>query len=434
MVIIVLVIGALNFGLGFGLAVFLERPLNAPYPRLSRRIPWRRTPKTKTPSSSTPDAASDLPETSPDITEAPAPQRPARMNFPWLPSAWADLLYDKQVVVQSFPEALLWVAQHEVKGCCDQLQQLDQDALHSPDEFHLELLKKVCAECRTKLTALKTAICECKQPGSHGDLLVHFIQWVQESDQKIEEIEQVCQQAETDETITIDRAVGRRHLLTVYSQLQTLSEHSQDALAKLFSNDKRLCGLSEILTIEPQSSALNRLGMETVIQQWMEKDPDRVRMASAMLVDLDGCSKLNDQYGMAVTSQILSSSLRMLVDVVRKDRGFDRVIQLGGPTFLVFLGDTAMRNAIVGAERVRQNIAAATFKAKDATISITASCTVTEWNPSETFDDLMIRLRTGIMEAKKAGRNCTVACGPDDLRVIESSRMQVTAREFTLPN
>lgn len=431
MVTIVFLIGALNFGLGFGLAIFLERPLIAPNAHFSRRIRWRRFAQPKPPESILPEQVS-VTDATDEESEAVAPPRVARMDFPWLPPVWADLLYAQQVTVQSFPEALFWVTQHEMTGCCDRLQQCDQNSRCATDEFNVEELKAVCGECRSKLNALKTAIGECKEPGSHGDLLVHFIQWMQESDQRIEQIVEACEQAKSNPDTRMDCPSGRRHLLEVFSQLHTLSERCQDSLARLLSTEKRISKLSEALTIEPRSSALNRLGMELVIQQWMEKDPDRVRMASAVLVDVDHCAQLIEQRGMLVTSQILASTLSLLVEVVRKDRGFDRVMQLAGPTFLVFLGDTAMRNAIVGAERIRQNISAAVFKAKDTNISVTASCTVTEWNPSESFDEMMIRLRSGILEAKKSGRNCTVACGPDDMRVIESSRMQVTAREFAV--
>jgi diguanylate cyclase (GGDEF)-like protein len=315
---------------------------------------------------------------------------------------------------------------------CNRLRQCDQQALPETNEFPLSELKTICVECRTELNGLKTEISECKQPGSHGDQLVHFIQWIHEAAEQFEQVEGICEQAQANAAQGVDRANCRQHLLQTFAHLRAHTDRCHNALAQIMRDEKRLDELTNAIRVEPGSAALNRFGLDFAINEWMEKDPDRVRMASAMLVDVDQCGQLNERLGVTITDKILSASLNLLLDVVRKDRGFDRVVQLSGQTFLVFLGDTAMRNAIVGAERVRQNIGAAVFKAKDGNVPVTTSCSVTEWNPSETFDTLLQRLHAAIREAKKAGRNCTVASGPDDVRVVQSARQQVTPREILL--
>ncbi len=423
MVTIVLTIGAINLGLGFGLALLLERPINIPTPR------WRWARKPKPQLTAAPRQIVESPQL---VTATPEPPRFVRSVFPWLSQEWADLLAGQQVSVASFPEALLWVSHFKLSEYCDRLRQCDSQSQPETAEFPLAGLRVICGECRTQLTDWETAIRDCQERESHGDLLEQFTQWIQEPAQQLQKMEQLCEQAETETAQEGDRPPLRQHLQQIFTNLRALRDRYDDSLARLLRVEKRLEELPAAANADPGTTNLNRLGLETVIHEWIGKDPDRVRMASAILVDVDQCQQLNERHGLAVTDKVLSASLQLLVELVRKDRGFDRVARLAGQSFLIFLGDTASRNAIVGSERVRQNFGAAVFKVRELSVSVTASCAVTEWNPSESFDELVGRLRTGLTEAKKAGRNCTVVCGPDETRVAQSSRMQVQAREFAI--
>jgi diguanylate cyclase (GGDEF)-like protein len=218
----------------------------------------------------------------------------------------------------------------------------------------------------------------------------------------------------------------------LFGNVCSLRDRCDELLARLLRSETRIKRLHPDECIDPNSSTLNRLGMEGAIKEWSDKDPDRVRIASIILIDVDQCAELNEKHGLKVMDGLLSSLRSLAKELIRKDRGFDRVAAVDGQTLLVFLGDTALRNATSGAERIRQSIMSTIFKAEQQELGLTASCAVAEWQTNESFDELVMRLRAGLAQAKQAGRNCTTVCTPDEVRVAQCSRMQVPTREIAI--
>jgi diguanylate cyclase len=109
---------------------------------------------------------------------------------------------------------------------------------------------------------------------------------------------------------------------------------------------------------------------------------------------------------------------RLLADLIRKDRGYDRLARSGGDGFLLLFGDTGPHSALTALERVRQTIEATTFDDAGAEFELTISGGVVEAKAEESLAEIYRRAQRALTFAKKGGRNrCAIdeGSGPNML-------------------
>jgi diguanylate cyclase (GGDEF)-like protein len=87
-------------------------------------------------------------------------------------------------------------------------------------------------------------------------------------------------------------------------------------------------------------------------------------------------------------------------------RGLDRLARYSGEEFLIITPNTGAQRAIVLAERLRAQIAAASF---DTVSRVTCSFGVCEFNGDEDADTLVRRADDLMYKARRSGRNTLVA-------------------------
>ncbi|GGY60718.1 GGDEF domain-containing protein [Marinobacter zhanjiangensis] len=127
------------------------------------------------------------------------------------------------------------------------------------------------------------------------------------------------------------------------------------------------------------------------------------RQLAVILVDLDHFKQLNDRYGHAFGDQVLADTARLMNRTMRPS---DSVARWGGEEFLILLTDADLDRAICVAERVRESIAAQTFRSDEGqTLSITATLGVTEWRGNEEFEASVSRADDALYLGKKNGRD-----------------------------
>ena len=90
-------------------------------------------------------------------------------------------------------------------------------------------------------------------------------------------------------------------------------------------------------------------------------------------------------------------------------RGADVLARWGGEEFVLMLADTRMPAARVGAERVREQVAAmAVVVGDNKCLQLTVSAGLTEYRPGETLTQTLERADKLLYEAKAQGRNRVV--------------------------
>jgi len=122
-----------------------------------------------------------------------------------------------------------------------------------------------------------------------------------------------------------------------------------------------------------------------------------------LMVDLDHFKQVNDTHGHLVGDTVLRELAALLRTQVRD---VDLVGRYGGEEFGIGLLDTGPGPAQVVAERIRQAVATAAFRAYDERLAVTVSIGVAGF-PQDAVDtaELVERADAAMYQAKQAGRN-----------------------------
>lgn len=139
-----------------------------------------------------------------------------------------------------------------------------------------------------------------------------------------------------------------------------------------------------------------KLQEETVL---LPKDGGQM---SLLMLDIDFFKKLNDAYGHAAGDAVLQELGAILKKCIREQ---DIAGRYGGEEFIVLLKNTGNKNAVMIAERIRNQIAQTTFRCGNLSLQITVSVGVTQYQASETVDQLVARCDHALYVAKNSGRN-----------------------------
>ena len=120
------------------------------------------------------------------------------------------------------------------------------------------------------------------------------------------------------------------------------------------------------------------------------------------MIDIDHFKKLNDTYGHIVGDKALVDVSKELKKNLRK---IDFVARYGGEEFAVILPSTAIKDAIIVIEKIRQEIFDTDFLVKDKSVEITVSGGVKEFCDGDTIAKVMEKADEALYLAKNSGRN-----------------------------
>ncbi|WP_454017655.1 PleD family two-component system response regulator [Azospirillum sp. Marseille-Q6669] len=169
--------------------------------------------------------------------------------------------------------------------------------------------------------------------------------------------------------------------------------------------------LSMALT-DSLTGVFNRRYINAHLPRLLERAIDNHKPVAILLFDIDHFKVVNDSYGHTVGDEVLKEVSNR---ASRNLRTFDLVARLGGEEFVVVLPDTDAEAALTVAERLRGRIADTLFKvsADVGEIPVTVSIGVTVGGRlGDTAEGLIRRADEALYEAKRAGRNCTIADPP----------------------
>jgi diguanylate cyclase (GGDEF)-like protein len=106
----------------------------------------------------------------------------------------------------------------------------------------------------------------------------------------------------------------------------------------------------------------------------------------------------------------------------------ERVARFGGEEFAVLLPGLPLAEAMRRAESMRQAIERLVVESADQRVSVTASFGVAAMSQEsgETGADVLRHADRALYEAKRRGRNCVVASGPDSSGAYGFQQLAVT--------
>lgn len=162
---------------------------------------------------------------------------------------------------------------------------------------------------------------------------------------------------------------------------------------------------------DPLTGILNRkyfdikLAEETALAMTVGQD------LCLIMSDIDHFKQFNDTFGHQVGDEVLKVTTRVLTNGIK---GRDTAARYGGEEFCVILPRTGLADAVTAAEGIRQALAQKELKARNngkTFGTITLSPGVAQYIHGEPIADLIERADAALYDAKRDGRNRTVAAG-----------------------
>ncbi len=205
-----------------------------------------------------------------------------------------------------------------------------------------------------------------------------------------DEVEAALAAGATDITVHPDPSelVARARLALHVHETQ-----SRDLMALAYTDD--LTGLANRRHLK------NRL-RAAVHGARMRKEP-----LSVLMMDIDRFKDINDTFGHEVGDRALVEVAKVLRAT---SRATDAIGRWGGEEFL-YVTSGELPAAEAQAERIRQAVAAFPFGSPDLDLRVTVSIGATEFAPGDRPQDLIDRADRLMYQAKRQGRDCTVAAG-----------------------
>ena len=150
------------------------------------------------------------------------------------------------------------------------------------------------------------------------------------------------------------------------------------------------------------TSLHNRHHLDAVMPTLIEDATTKGMPLSLVVVDIDHFKKINDRYGHSRGDEVLIAVAEILRSICR---GQQHAVRYGGEEFVLALPGSTTIQAGLGAERLREKIAAA----NPGGLPVTASFGIATLAPGENFDQLFSRADAALYEAKRSGRNQVVS-------------------------
>ncbi|BFM39720.1 diguanylate cyclase [Synechocystis sp. LKSZ1] len=213
-----------------------------------------------------------------------------------------------------------------------------------------------------------------------------------------------------------ERRQAQGQLLALYGNLESLVEartqELSEAKQQLLAVNRELeskAHLDSLTGIPNRRSFDERIGVE-----WRRLSRLQAPL-SLLLLDVDYFKRYNDDCGHPQGDRCLQDIARTLQNVIQRSEDF--LARYGGEEFVVILPHTDLAGAMTVANKIHeamfeQNIPhPQSLVSSRVTLSIGMSSQIPQ--PQDSWADLLSQADQALYEAKKRGRNCSVACQAD---------------------
>jgi len=167
-----------------------------------------------------------------------------------------------------------------------------------------------------------------------------------------------------------------------------------------------MLSLSHMAHHDQLTGALNRRGMEELLDRELARSRRRERPFSLLLCDVDRFKLVNDSLGHRQGDRVLQQLAQLSLNMLRLE---DALARWGGEEFLCLLPETPRDEAMVIAERMRLRIAETPVETDGGQQNITASFGVATFpDDGADLNKLIASADAALYDAKASGRNRSV--------------------------
>ncbi len=192
---------------------------------------------------------------------------------------------------------------------------------------------------------------------------------------------------------------------TLEQQNESLEEKVQERTQSL---REAIEELQKVASTDVLTGIANRRHFYELSKRELKRLKQDGRTAALVAFDLDHFKGINDTFGHEAGDRVLKEVVKPVKNTIRPADSFGRI---GGEEFLIFLPDTSESAAMDIAERIRTRISETSVDYGTATLLVTASFGVAEWDGHCDFDQLVRQADLALYRAKNEGRNRARTCG-----------------------
>lgn len=151
---------------------------------------------------------------------------------------------------------------------------------------------------------------------------------------------------------------------------------------------------------DSMTGLMNRRHALTQLHVWNKHAKRYGQGFSLALIDVDFFKRLNDTFGHRFGDEVIVQVSQSLNSAVRET---DMLARYGGEEFLLLMPGTALDDAMLTLDRLRQKISE--LKWLGVARPITVSIGVCDWQPYRSVEQLLFQTDQRLRTAKSAGRN-----------------------------
>lgn len=207
------------------------------------------------------------------------------------------------------------------------------------------------------------------------------------------------------EDLMVDTRSMQVDMLRYRDEMAEARRQAESAETRIRKLEAELEQVSEQVSQDQLTGALNRRGLEDAMQREMARAERSGRPLSVAVLDLDNFKRLNDTYG----HQAGDEALIHLISVVRKTlRPTDIVARYGGEEFIILFSETLLEQAVATTKRLQRELTKRYFLHNNERLLITFSAGVAQLKPGDTQEIVFARADKAMYQAKLQGRNRVV--------------------------
>lgn len=202
-----------------------------------------------------------------------------------------------------------------------------------------------------------------------------------------------------------DKLVGiitQKELISLtYSRWAILMQEYQDELSEInhLLEDKNR-EYETLASTDSLTGLYNRHKFSQLYLSSYQAMTQRHNEMSLIILDIDFFKKVNDTHGHNIGDNVLVQISHTLLKTLRN---IDIICRWGGEEFVALLPTASLQNAVILAEKLRENIENLEM---DIVGSVTASFGVASVKEGEAMQDVVERADKALYIAKNGGRNC----------------------------
>ncbi|MBL8057476.1 MAG: diguanylate cyclase [Anaerolineales bacterium] len=214
-----------------------------------------------------------------------------------------------------------------------------------------------------------------------------------------------------------DRITGALCVLTARPRAysaddQQLFELLAAQAAVAIENAQLLARVQQLAIVDGLTGLYNRRHFFALASREWERARRTAGVLAVLMIDLDHFKLVNDSYGHAVGDLVLRQVAALCREALRQ---VDVIARYGGEELIALLPDTPLTEARRAAERLRRQVAAASFPSPHGGLAQTISIGVAARHgptDAESLDDLIDQADQALYAAKQQGRNQVISAWP----------------------